>query len=242
MHKKISYKSLVVVTIILGIFISLQLKSINQENNGMTTLKKGEQLTQELKSLKKEEEDLKEEIKRIQDDIDSYKNAKDGSLEGNISSEIKKYEELAGYTDVKGQGVVVTIKSVTESGNISNASLDGISYNFDLLLSLINKLNSAQANAVSLNGHRIVYNSYIHLKEDKLYLNDSIIKEPFVIKAIGNADTLASALQIKYGIVWEIEKYYNAKVTVEKSDNITIKASNEREYLDGVDINEKDED
>ena len=46
LHKKISYKSLVVVTIILGIFISLQLKSINQENNGMTTLKKGEQLTQ----------------------------------------------------------------------------------------------------------------------------------------------------------------------------------------------------
>ena len=57
LHKKIPYKSLVIVTTILGVFISLQLKSINIENNGMTTLKKGEQLKQELKSLKKEEEE-----------------------------------------------------------------------------------------------------------------------------------------------------------------------------------------
>ena len=70
MHKKIPYKSLVIVTTILGVFISLQLKSINIENNGMTTLKKGEQLKQELKSLKKEEEELREEIKNIQNDID----------------------------------------------------------------------------------------------------------------------------------------------------------------------------
>ena len=72
MHKKIPYKSLVIVTTILGVFISLQLKSINIENNGMTTLKKGEQLKQELKSLKKEEDEYKmcEENGKIFSEID----------------------------------------------------------------------------------------------------------------------------------------------------------------------------
>ena len=232
MHKKISYKSLVIVTTILGIFISLQLKSINMENNGMATLKKGEQLTQELKSLKKEEKELQEEIKNIQDDIETYKNIGDGSTEESIRAEIKKYEELAGYTDVKGEGIKVTIKS--NNNNLNEDSDDSIVYNYDLLLSLINKLNSAQANAISINSQRIVYDSYIHLKEDKLYLNDTVINEPFIIKAIGDSDTLASALQIKYGLVWEIEKYYNAKVTVEKSDNITIEASSEKKYLEDI--------
>ncbi|MEG0995031.1 MAG: DUF881 domain-containing protein, partial [Bacilli bacterium] len=71
-----------------------------------------------------------------------------------------------------------------------------IIYNYDLILSLINKLNSAQVNAISINGERIVSNSYIHLKSDKLYINDTQIKEPFLIKAIGEPDTLASSLQI----------------------------------------------
>lgn len=240
MHKKIPYKSLVIVTTILGVFISLQLKSINIENNGMTTLKKGEQLKQELKSLKKEEEELREEIKNIQNDIDSYKNMEDGTTEESIKTEIKKYESLAGYTDVEGEGIKVSIKST--NNNLSDDSNNSIVYNYDLLLSLINKLNSAQANAISINNHRIVYDSYLHLKDDKLYLNDIAINEPFIIKAIGDSDTLASALQIKYGIIWEIEKYYNAKVTVEKSDNITIGASSEKKYLEDVEINEEYED
>ncbi len=87
---------------------------------------------------------------------------------------------------------------------------------------MINKLNSAQASAISINDQRIVSNTYMYLKEDKLYMNDTVIKEPIIIKAIGDSDTLASALNIKYGIVWEIETYYNAKVKVTKEDNIEI--------------------
>ena len=240
MHKKIPYKSLVIVTTILGVFISLQLKSINIENNGMTTLKKGEQLKQELNSLKKEEEELRKEIKNIQNDIDSYKNVEGGNTEKSIKTEIKKYEALAGYTDVEGEGIKVIIKSA--NNNLSDNSNNNIAYNYDLLLSLINKLNSAQANAISINNQRIVYDSYLHLKEDKLYINDIAISEPFIIKAIGDSDTLASALQIKYGIIWEMEKYYNAKVTVEKSDNIAISASSEKKSLEGLEMNEEYED
>lgn len=236
MPKKIPYKSIVIVTTILGVFISLQLKSINIENNGMTTLKKGEQLKQELNSLKKEEEELKKEIKNIQNNIDSYKNMEDGTTEKSIKKEIKKYEILAGYTDVEGEGIKISIKST--NNNLNDNSNNSIAYNYDLLLSLINKLNSAQANAISINNQRIVYDSYLHLKEDKLYINDIALNEPFIIKAIGDSDTLSAAIQIKYGIVWEIEKYYNAKVTVEKSNNITISASSEKS-LEGLEINEE---
>jgi uncharacterized protein YlxW (UPF0749 family) len=99
-----------------------------------------------------------------------------------------------------------------------------MTYNYELLLSLINKLNAAEANAISINGERIVSNSYFHLKNDKLYINEVNINEPFVICAIGNPDTLASALQIKYGIVWEMEKYYDAVVEIEKKDEVKINA------------------
>ena len=42
------------------------------------------------------------------------------------------------------------------------------------------------------------------------------------VEAIGNKETLESALRIKYGIAWEIEKYYNYKVDIKSDDNISI--------------------
>lgn len=223
--KKNNYKSLIVVSVILGIFISIQLKVVNMENSGMTTTKKGEQLAQELKSLKKEEEELKDEIDDIKENINKYKGTEDQNGQDSILSEIEKYEVLAGYTDVKGKGIEVKIKPT--SGVIGEDMGKSIMYNYDLLLSLINKLNSAQANAISINGQRIVGNTYFHLKSDKLYINDIQISEPFIVEAIGDPDTLASALQIKYGIVWEIEKYYGATVEIEKKDNVKINGYSE---------------
>lgn len=223
--KNNKYKSLVVVSVILGIFISLQLRVISLENNGMTTSKKGEQLALELKSLKKEEEELKEEIDTIKENINKYKGIEDENSQESILSEIEKYEILAGYTDVNGKGIEVKIKA---AGNIGGEEIGkSITYNYDLLLSLINKLNSAQANAISINGQRIVANTYFHLKSDKLYINETQINEPFTIEAIGDPDTLASALQIKYGIVWELEKYYGAIVEIEKKEEIKINGFNE---------------
>ena len=221
LQKKITYKSLVICSAILGILISLQLKTINLENNGMTTSKEGEQLAVELRGLNKEEEELRSEIDDIKNRIDEYKVGKGDSK---LESEIKKYEILSGYTDVEGKGIEVKIKQNKDVGLDSSQS---IIYNYDLILSMINKLNSAQANAISINGERIVANTYIHLKEDALFINDIKIIEPIVINAIGNPDTLASALQIKYGIVWEMEKYYNVNIEIEKKEKIKINGHSE---------------
>lgn len=220
MKKKIPYKSLFICSIILGILISLQVKVLNREDNGMTTSKKGQELSIELKRLKKEEKELNMEIKAIKDNIDRYKKSEGSSA---LKEELKEYETLAGYNNVEGEGIEIIIED--NEGSQNNYS--NIVYNYDLFLSMINKLNSAQANAISINGERIINESYFTIKQDKLYLNDTIIKEPFIIKAIGNPDTLASAIQIKYGIVWEMEKYYNVKVDVQKKKDIKINGYNE---------------
>lgn len=220
MKRKIPYKSVVICSAILGIFISLQLKTLNLENNGMTTSKKGNELAVELKGLKKKEEELKLEIETIKESIDKYKGNKG---ENAIQSEIKKYEILAGFTDVEGKGIEIKIEENNDGIQGVNSD-NSIIYNYDLLLSMINKLNSAQANAISINSERVVSNSYIELKEDNLYINNTEIKAPFTIKVIGDPDTLSSALQIKYGIIWEMEKYYDIKVEIEKKEKVKVDA------------------
>ena len=219
LKKKTPYKNLFICSIILGILISLQFKVLNIANNGMTTSKKGQELSIELKRLKKEEEELNIEIKSIKDNIDRYKKSKGNSA---LKEELKEYETLAGYNSVEGEGIEIII----EDNEVSQSGYSNMVYNYDLFLSMINKLNSAQANAISINGERIVNESYFTIKQDKLYLNNTMIEEPFIIKAIGNSDTLASAIQIKYGIVWEMEKYYNVKVDVQKKKDIKVNGYN----------------
>ncbi|MGL5347309.1 MAG: DUF881 domain-containing protein [Peptostreptococcaceae bacterium] len=215
----------------------MQLKTINLENNGMATSKKGEQLAIELKGLKKEEDELKLEIESIKSNIEKYKgDDKDKAL----MSEVELYKVIAGYTDVEGPGIEIKMNPLNQSQNTKEDINQSIIYNYDLLLSIINRLNSAQANAISLNGQRIVSNTYLHFKEDRLYINDIEIEEPIIIKAIGDKDTLASALQIKYGIVWEIEKYYNYKIEIDKKDNILIKEYDKKIKLEYSESYEKE--
>ena len=162
MKIKIPYKSVVVSSVFLGVLISLQFKTINLENEGMTTSKKGEQLLIELKSLKKESNSLKAQINTIKREIDKYKEDEGDDI---LKSEIKYYEELAGYTNVKGTGIIVKL--------IKNSSEDSIIYNYDLILSIVNKLNSAQASAISINGERLLTLSKIKCSGSTIKVNDT---------------------------------------------------------------------
>lgn len=230
MHKAMKYKSIIVCSVILGLLISLQLKTINLENNGLSTSKRGEQLAVELKGLKAEEKNLSIEIENIKSKINEYrKNQGDTDLK----SEIEKYEVLSGYTDAEGNGIQIKIDEAKSDSN------DNIIYNYDLLLSMINKLNSAQANAISVNDERVVFNTYFNLKGNELYMNEKKINQPIIIKAIGNSDTMTSALQIKYGVVWEMEEYYNANVEIQKNDSLKIKGCDKALKIEDYYINKR---
>ncbi len=224
MNYKMNYKAVMGVGIILGMLISIQFKSVNQQNGGTTTLKKAEQLTRELESLKRKELKLKNEIQETKETIQKYKEETNNKEQEKISLEIKKYEKLSGYTDVEGPGIEMNINTKVNSNS-------SIVYNFDLILSIINKLNSAQAEAISINNQRIVNDSYIKLEGESLKINDITITEPINIKAIGNKETLEAALKIKYGVIWEMEKYYNTNVEVSKKDNIKI-----NKYSDKIEL------
>lgn len=218
MKRKMPYGALIILSSLLGLLISIQLRTVNIQTGGYTTSQRGQQLAAQLNELNEKEEGLRNDLQVLEDKLKEYKNTdsnSDAALK-NINEDIKRYEKLSGYTDVSGQGINMKIVEV------GNDESNMLIYNYELLLSVINKLNAAQADAISINEQRVIANTAIELSGDKLLINDTPISSPFVVKAIGNADTLESALKLKYGVIWEIENYYNAKVTLEKKKNIKI--------------------
>lgn len=56
----------------------------------------------------------------------------------------------------------------------------------DLLLSLVNKMKDAGAEAISINGQRIITTTEISLAGNNVNINTVPTAPPYVIKAIGN--------------------------------------------------------
>lgn len=211
--------ALLVLSFFLGMLLIIQFKTIEKTTGGIASSQKAHQLSIELNSLRDRKEMLSKELKSLESRIKEYKNSEseDSVVVKNLKNDIKKYELLAGYSNVKGPGVLMKLE---EPQLDSNSKM--LLYNFDLLLAIINKLNASGAEAISINNERIIAITEMSLSAEKLIINGNPIIPPFEIKCIGNPDTIEAALNMRYGIVWEIRNSYGLNVSLEKQENIKI--------------------
>ncbi len=125
-----------------------------------------------------------------------------------------------GLESVRGPGVVVTIDDGTrelyEGENINNVLVHDI----DVLM-IINELKRNGAEAVSVNGQRIIDSTAIYCSGYTIRINDVVYARPFVISAIGDAKRMASALVAPEGYGTNL-KEWGLLFEVETKDDILI--------------------
>lgn len=115
-----------------------------------------------------------------------------------------------GNVDVEGEGVSVTLKD-RESNEINN---NNIIHDIDLI-EVVNLLNSAGAEVISINDERLLLTSKIEANKMTIKINDTEYTSPFNIKAIGDSEILSNALTnetsylnlLKEHVEIEIEKH-----------------------------------
>lgn len=212
--------------VILGIFISFQMKFIQGTYlDGASPTQKTTELLNELNSVKAEKERLISEIERLEEQLDKIQNSasEESAVVKNLTDELNRFKAFSGMTKVSGTGVLITIDNPPKDLNLG---LDkNIALDYKLILDLINELNSAGAEAISINEQRMVNNTEVRLAGNQVNVNTIPISPPFVIKAIGNSGTLDSAVNIRFGIVQSIQEegYY---IEVKRVETIEIPAFN----------------
>jgi uncharacterized protein YlxW (UPF0749 family) len=134
-----------------------------------------------------------------------------------ITEELKKeIEQLAGATGMRavyGPGVRVTITYAKNSLSVS------------WLIDLINELRAAQAEALAINGKRLVATSAFDETGGRLTLDGEELASPLVIDAIGDPETLKSALTMSGGIIEALSSLEGVAVSVDTVDEVTLPAS-----------------
>lgn len=224
--KRISgYILVCVLTMAIGFLIVLQIKTTAQTGNyagGMISLAQAQASAAELNKVKDEKEALLEELKSLEAKVKEYENSAtdENSVIQEKNKEIEKYKMASGVTDVSGKGVVVVIDDPQAQPGVKQESV--ITYNYELLLVLVNKMREADAEAISINGQRITAYTEISLAGNNININGVATAPPYEVKAIGNPSTLESTLSIRYGILYSMQNEYGLQVSLTQEENIQI--------------------
>ena len=191
--------AITLVSMILGLMLAAQFKNV-QNVGGSVSMQRAQELTTQIQKLNQDMQNQQNLIQDLEIRIAEYEDAAqdEGKINETMFRDLERARILAGLTELEGAGVVVTIDIIPyqewgESGIIRNV------YHEDLLM-LVNELNAAGAEALEINGERIVSTSEIRSAGDYIVINTNRYSVPFEIKALGNPDTLEASLKLLGGV------------------------------------------
>ncbi|QGN57340.1 DUF881 domain-containing protein [Nostocoides sp. HKS02] len=118
---------------------------------------------------------------------------------------------LTGTVPATGPGVVITITD--PSHKVTSA----------LLLDALQELRDAGAEAVQIGDVRVVANTWFADVDGAVQVSGQQLSSPYVIRAIGDSATMASAMDIPGGVTDSV-RGQNAQSTVEQEKSLSITA------------------
>jgi uncharacterized protein YlxW (UPF0749 family) len=173
------------------------------------TIEKNNELESELVSLQEKISELEKELGEQELVVSDY------------IEEKRKLQMIAGEIPVSGKGISVTLNDAQYIPSESNVN-EFIVHDLHVH-KVINELLSSGATAISINGQRLLNDSYIQCIGPVISIDGKEHPAPFVIEAIGDPDILEASIMLQNGVVDQLVAD-NVEVTVKKNDNIKMDA------------------
>ncbi|NGO14084.1 DUF881 domain-containing protein [Streptomyces sp. HC44] len=212
---RLSRAQLIVALLLFGLGFGLAVQvASNSDSSGALRGARQEDLVRILDELDDRTQRLEEEKQGLEDQRTELENSSDQAEEARKQT-VEKEKQLgilAGTVAAQGPGITVTIDDT--KGTVEA----------DMLLDAIQELRAAGAEAIQVNGVRVVAGTYLtDASGGGVSVDGNKISAPYRFKVIGKPQDLEPALNIPGGVVQTLEKE-QATVTVERSDKIVVDA------------------
>jgi uncharacterized protein YlxW (UPF0749 family) len=132
------------------------------------------------------------------------------ALEEAARTQLRTLQILLGIVPTSGQGITLTIAD--PQGTVGP----------DLVLDAIEELRDAGAEAIDVDGVRIVASSAFAGRTGAVTADGRVLKSPYVVTAIGASATLAEAMKIPGGVIDAITARDGASVRVTRARTLKI--------------------
>jgi len=178
-----------------------------------------------LKSYLDEQSYLQSKIVSLRKDVETAQNKIETRTETANFSLLEDLKKEMGLTELSGPGLEITLDdghllTRAEKTDINDTNLVQASD----LRDVVNLLNAARADAISINDQRVVANSPISSVGTTILVNNSHIAPPFVISAIGDTDMMLQRLLNKNLLsdIYDRRAKSNISFEIAKKSGITI--------------------
>lgn len=163
---------------------------------------------------------LKTQVDNEEKIISSYKNDNFFDEIIDINFQIEELKFYNGFTDVRGPGIMLRVSdSTSEDENLD--IMDKIVHDVDITI-LLNDLKSAGAEAIDVNGKRIINISEVVCAGPVLKINGEAVPAPFVIRAVGDQEALYNVVTEEGTYAYDLKNKYGMEVAVIMSYNLSI--------------------
>ena len=211
---------ILLVCIVTGFIISFSYnltKDEKVEENASYVYQTSSAYEEELIEQQERNKDLQDELKVLDEKIRTYEqqyNSEDTQYEQNLQ-EAEVIRLLTGEVASKGEGIRVTLNDGQYDGQ---SNPNNYVVHESHIFALLQELKIAGAEAIAINGQRLKVNSYVSCNGPVITVDGSQYPAPFVIEAIGEPNTMLSALEISGGLVDQL-----------LAENVVIELSEEKQ-------------
>ncbi len=221
-RNKIKINMLVLLSFMLGIILVLQIKNVSY-TNGLVTLKSIREIEEQIEVEKKEIVNLNNLISQKEDEYKRYEEEllSSGSIVPVLEEQKLAMAKISGNMSIKGRGIVVEIRDsdreLKEGENPNNV----IVHDQDVL-HIINDLKLAGAEAISVNGQRLLFMSEIKCSGPTITINGKTFGQPFVIAATGPIDEMKQAIINPDSYAYLLKSVYGIGIEYFTQESLTI--------------------
>lgn len=210
-----------VMCFLLALGISIQFKTVQSSGTEVAKTTKENELRDNVLEMKEKYEKRYKVLEAKEKELDTLiSNASNNdSNSSELSEQLDRINSEIGLTALSGEGLIITL----EDGPVETSSSsirDTVVHDQDLI-AVVNDLCTAGAEAISINGQRIVSSTAITCIGNVIKINDEKIGTPFEICAIGSKSRLYGAMTMN-GRTLKNREREGIKVSVKKSDSVLV--------------------
>lgn len=208
--------SATLICFLLGVFIVVQFRTQSQMTRLSTA--RSEVLFNLYEDTEVRRRALEREVASLREEL--AKAAEGRALLAGLTEEVNRARAQAGLTEVVGPGITIVLNDSEREARPGQDQNMYVIHDEDLLL-VINELLAAGAEGISINGQRWTSRSEVRCAGPTASINRTRVAAPFVIRAVGDPNTLENSLRMRGGVL-DALRTWGIRVRLERSERMVL--------------------
>jgi uncharacterized protein YlxW (UPF0749 family) len=172
------------VCFLLGVMLVVQLRTRRELDR--TSSPAGSSSLGMLSALVEANARLRQERAALNDQIAEYQTALGQERLTVLVEELRRLRIANGLVETRGPGIQISLEDLLSPVEMQD---------------LVNELRNSGAEAIALNGHRLIASSVVAASRETLIVDGQLLEPPYVFEAIGSPDDMETAMARQGGLL-----------------------------------------